>query len=280
MPDTKIDMPLPLTAEAAGQAPGRGRLAGRRILVVGAGQRANDDPDQPLGNGRAISLLSAREGAAVACADLHRDSAAETLAGVEAEGATGVVIEADASDEADVERMVREAVDGLGGLDGVVLNVGIGTAGQWLAGTDVRDWDLAMAVNVRAHFLGCKHALGVLEPGSSIVFISSIAGLTPGSRMPAYDASKAALAGLCRHVAFEAARAGARANVLFLGLIDTPLGRLATRGRPSRAATPVPLKRQATAWEVAYATVFLLSNEASYITGQQIIVDGGLTGLR
>ena len=112
------------------------------------------------------------------------------------------------------------------------------------------------------------------------MFISSIAGLTAGSRIPAYDASKAALTGLCRQVAAEGARRGVRANVVAPGLIDTPLGRWATGGRPSRAAAPVPLGRQGSAWEVAEPVVFLLSDKASYITSQLLAVDGGLTGCR
>jgi NAD(P)-dependent dehydrogenase (short-subunit alcohol dehydrogenase family) len=167
----------------------------------------------------------------------------------------------------------------MGGLDGLVLNVGI-AGGMGMQGTTAEQWDGVFAVNVRAHFLLAAIALQVMLEGGSIVFISSIAGLTAGSRIPAYDASKAALTGLCRQVAAEGARRGIRANVVAPGLIDTPLGRLATEGRPSRAKAPVPLGRQGTAWEVAEPVVFLLSDAASYITSQLLAVDGGMTGCR
>lgn len=256
-----------------------GELSGRRVLVVGAGTRVTDDPDAPVGNGRAISVLAGRQGAAVACADIDGDAAAATADLVEAEGATAHVLSADVTDPAACSAVVEDATAAMGGLDGLVCNVGIG-AGMGLTGTTPEQWDAVFAVNARSHFLLAAAALGVMPEGGSIVFISSIAGLTPGSRIPAYDASKAALTGLCRQTAAEGARRGIRANVVAPGLIDTPLGRLATDGRPSRTKAPVPLGRQGTAWEVAEPVVFLLSDRASYITSQLLAVDGGLIGCR
>jgi NAD(P)-dependent dehydrogenase (short-subunit alcohol dehydrogenase family) len=268
-----------LPDETAGQAPGRRRLEWRRVLVVGAGTRPSDDPDAPIGNGRAIATLAAREGATVACADRDEAAARETAELIAADGGRAELLVADVARAEQCVAMVAAAEERLGGLDGLVLNVGI-AQGARIAGTSVENWDTTFAVNLRAHFLVCQAALPNFADGGSIVFISSIAGMTPGSGIPAYDTSKAALGGLCRHVANEGARRLIRANVVAPGLIDTPLGRLASAGRPSRDRTPVPLQRQGTAWEIAYPTVFLLSDEASYITGQTLAVDGGLTALR
>ena len=226
-----------------------------------------------------MSILFAREGASVAVADVNKASAEETVAKITSEGGKASAVEADISKQNDIPRMIEEAEKALGGLDGLVLNVGIGVGGLGLEGATPEDWDKVLTVNLRGPMLCCKAALPRLADGSPVVFISSIAGLIAGSRLPAYDASKAALGGLMRHVALEGSRRGIRANIVAPGLVDTPLGRLATQGRPSRGRTPVPFGRQATGWEIANAALFLVSNESIYVTAQILAVDSGLTGI-
>ncbi len=266
--------------EALGRAPAHGRMQGRSVLVVGAGQQPFEGPPPaPMGNGRAIALLCAREGAAVACLDKDAANAGDTVSMIEGEGGRSFAVTADVSRPEDIERAVQETHRRFGALDALVINVGIGGP-SGLANQTADAWDAALAVNLRAHMLFCKEAMPLLAPGSAIVFISSTASLRPGTRVPSYDASKAALAGLCRHVALEGEALGVRANVLAPGPIDTPLGRNASLRRPARASQRLPFGREGTAWEVAYTTLFLLSHESSYVNAQVIVMDGGITGLQ
>src|SRR6476469_2459942 len=141
------------------------RLTGRRVVVVGAGTQASDDPDAPIGNGRAIAVLAAREGATVACVDRDRPAAEETARLVAAEGASAPVVVGDVVDELACARMIDESFDALGGIDGLVCNVGIGQ-GRGLADTSVDQWDLVTAVNMRSHFLLCRAALPRMTEGA------------------------------------------------------------------------------------------------------------------
>ena len=269
------------SAASLGEAPGRGRLAGRRVLVVGGGQRVFDAATDPIGNGRAVSILAAREGAHVAVADYDLASARETVHRITQEGGRAVAIQADITREDDVRRMIDAAATGLGGpggLDGMVLNVGI-TCTTGLHGFTLDEWDRVLNTNLRGPMLCCRHGLERMEDGASILFVSSIAARRAGSQLVPYDASKAGLAGLARHVAMDGTRRGIRVNTVMPGLIDTPLGRLTTAGRPERGAVAGPFGRHATAWEVAYALLFFLSDESVYITAQTLAVDAGITGL-
>lgn len=270
----ELDPSRQMFGEALGQIEGRGRLQGRRVIVVGAGQRVVDDPDPPVGNGRAASLLFAREGASVGCIDLVRPSVEETQRQVEQAGGTAYAEVGDVSDPEAIPRMLSRCVAQLGGLDGLVLNVGISKALP-LAQQSAATWDQEYAVNVRSHMLFAKAALEVMEPGSSIVLVSSLAAVRAASGNPAYESSKAAQVALARSIAKAGEPRGIRCNSVLPGLMDTPMGRDATRRRPNRAVA-VPFGRQGTGWEVAYACLFLISNESSYVNGHALLVDGGL----
>jgi len=257
---------------ALGQSPGLGRMAGRRVLVVGAGQRDAKEDKPPVGNGRAISRLLGREGATVACLDLSEKAADSVAREIEADGGKAFPLVCDVSDVSKIDAVVEQAAARLGGIDGLVLNVGI--SGGPLANLTVEEWDRTFAVNVRSQMWFAKGALRLMEPGSSIVLISSRAGMKSGLRMPAYEVSKAAQYQLARTIALEGEPRGIRCNCVVVGPVDTPMGRDEARKRPNRGSS-VAFGRQGTAWEVAYPVLFFLSRESSYVNAQCLVIDGG-----
>ncbi|MGV1047158.1 MAG: SDR family NAD(P)-dependent oxidoreductase [Solirubrobacterales bacterium] len=257
-----------------GPTAGCGLLEGRRVLVVGGGIQEYGQADPPPGIGAAIATQVAHEGAGLVVGDIDLAAAGAACA---AAGA-GVAVECDASEETATTALLAEARRAMGGLDGLVLNVGV-SGGIGFEGTGAGDWDRVMAVNVRSHFLAIKRALPDLAEGSSIVLVSSTGAILPSTHeSPAYAASKAALAGLMAFAAHRGAAAGVRVNTVMPGIIDTPLGRLASLVKPDRDAIAIPLGQQGSAWQVADAVVFLLSDRAAYISGQALAVDGGLSG--
>jgi NAD(P)-dependent dehydrogenase (short-subunit alcohol dehydrogenase family) len=270
---------LELPPESRGEAPSRGRMLGRRVIVVGAGQTDFQLEDQPIGNGRAISLLLAREGAHVVAVDSNEAAADGTVELISSAGGQATSVIADVADPASIEEMIDRARGWLGAIDGLAYNVGIPGPRGGLPSLSPDEWDTTHNVNLRGAMLTARAALPVMEAGSSFVFTSSIAAFRPTGRHVAYETSKAALAALMKAVAFEGRERAIRANVIMLGLIDTGLGRNENRNMPSRTSVPVPLGRQGTGWEAAYAALFLLSDEAAYITGQTLAVDGGRTTL-
>ena len=271
---------LDLPAEARGEAPGRGRMVGRRVLVVGAGQTDYHMENQPVGNGRAISLLLAREQAKVVATDYDKSAVDGTVELITAGGGDATAIIADVRDPGEVDRTVERAREWLGGLDGVVYNVGIpGPVG--FADTAPEAWDNTFSVNLRGAMLTARAALPMMDPGSAFVFISSIGALTPRGRLISYSASKAGMAALMRDVAYAGNERSIRANIVMLGGIDTGIER--DHGRHHAPPLPIyegmPMGRHGTAWETAYLTLFLLSQESAYITGQVVAIDGGTTTL-
>jgi len=235
-----------------------------------------------MGNGRATVLRFTQEGAKVMAVDRDLRSAEETASMVKQSGGECVAFKADVTQEATLAAAIAAAHKAWGRIDILHYNVGVSITGGDAPLLEFTEeaFDRISAINLRGAIMACKHVIPIMrqQRAGAITMISSLAALE-NYPFVAYKATKAALIAFAKQVAIQNAEFGIRANVILPGLIDTPLGRSATRGRPSRARTPVPLGRQGTGWEIAYATLFLLSGEASYVTGQSLVVDGGLTGL-
>ena len=269
----QLDPSASLHAETLGLASGRGRLAGRRIIVVGAGQRKIIDEAPPIGNGRAMAVLFAREGAHVACIDVSKEAADNTVAQITSEGGKAFTDVVDVSDVAAIGPAIARCAKQLGGLDGLALNVGI-SCGLSLPKMTAEAWDKDYAVNVRSHMLFAQAAFEVMSPGGAITLTSSMASQRANGHNPAYESSKAAQIALGRAIARAGEAKGIRCNVIAPGFIDSPMGRDASRRRADRALT-VPFGRQGTGWEVAYAALFLISNESSYVNAHTLFLDAG-----
>lgn len=249
------------------------RLAGKTALITGAGS----------GIGRATATLFGAEGAAVVCADLDDETGAETAQAITAAGGRATFVHADVSRSTDCENMVRVAEETYGQLDVLFNNAGISHADDDDAvGTDETVWDLTMAVNVRSVFLGCKFGIPAMRRagGGVIVNTASVVAVL-GSATPqlAYTASKGAVLALSRELAVVHARENIRVVALCPGPLRTELlmKYLDTEEKLQRRLVHIPLGRFGEVEEIAKATLFLASDDASYVTGSTFLVDGGLS---
>lgn len=257
------------------------RLKDKVAIVVGAGQT----PGETIGNGRATAILFAREGARVALIDCNRESALETQALIEGEGGTCMAIAADVTRQEDCEAFVRTTVKTYGRVDILHNNVGIGAGDDRILNLSEQSWDRIMQVNLKGMFLSCRSVLPVMreQQSGSIINISSIAAIC-STDIVAYKTSKAGVNALTHQIALENAKYNIRANVIMPGLMNTPMaieGISKSRGIPKedlirQRDAMVPLGRKmGSAWDVAFAALFLASDESRFITGVMLPVDGG-----
>lgn len=260
---------------------GHQRLKEKNLLVIGGGQRVFDPATDPIGNGRAMCEVFASQGANVVVADQNLESAQVTVERIRALGGSASAIQTDVSRPDFAEQMLSNAEMAFGPLHGLVYNVGIGIEALDLEGVEPEDWDRTFSVNVRGAALALKAASDRLSSDGAVVLISSTAGLKSGGRLVAYQTSKSALFGLMRHAANELSTRRIRVNTICPGMVDTPNGRATNEANPNRAArsAQIPLGRMATAWDIAYAATFLVSDESSFITSQILAIDGGTTGI-
>jgi NAD(P)-dependent dehydrogenase (short-subunit alcohol dehydrogenase family) len=257
------------------------RLKDKVAIVVGAGQT----PGETIGNGRATAILFAREGARVALVDVSREFALETEALIKAGGGECFALQADVTREDDCHAFVRATVEAYGRVDILHNNVGIGTGDDGILSLSEQSWDKIMSVNLKSMFLSCRSVLPVMreQRSGSIVNISSIAAVC-STNILAYKTSKAGVNALTHQIALENAKYNIRANVIMPGLMNTPMaieGISKSRGIPkdeliAKRDALVPLgQKMGTAWDVAFAALFLASDEAKFITGAMLPVDGG-----
>lgn len=257
-----------------------GRLAEKIAVVVGAGQT----PGATIGNGRATALRFAQEGATVVCVDRNAGSAEQTLAMIREEGGDGCVFELDATRESACQQFVAECIERYGRIDVLHNNIGIGAGDSGITSMSEEAWQRIFSTNLTAIMFLCKHTVPVMRARKSgvITNISSVAAVCSVG-IVAYKTSKAALNAYTHALAMGNARFGIRANVIMPGLIETPM---AIEGNVAAGADREELIRRrngsvplaggmGSAWDVANAALFLASDEARFITGVNLPVDGG-----
>ena len=257
------------------------RLQDRVAIVSGAGSSGPG-----WGNGKAAAVTYAREGAKVVALDVNLDAANETAGIIRQENGICLPIACDVTQPADVEDAIARSVKEFGTIDVLHNNVGISKA-ETMENLSVEDWDLIIDTNLKSMFLTCRTVLPhmVRQRKGAIVNISSITALRYARRsLLAYSTSNAGVLGLTRIIAVEYASRGIRANSVLPGHIDTPFVRAKIPNDPAsidaytkERSTWCPMGRMGTAWDVANASLFLASDEASFITGAELVVDGGVT---
>jgi len=257
------------------------RLRNKVAIVVGAGQT----PGETIGNGRATSVLFAREGARVLLVDCRLESVSETENMIKNEGGECSSFEADITREADCKAMADACIERYGRIDILHNNVGKSEGDRELSELPEKNWREIMDLNLKGMYLTCKYVLPVMrkQGGGVILNISSIASVCSWQTV-AYMTSKAAVNALTHHIALTNAEYGIRCNAILPGLLDTPMAieRRACEQKVPRSKirevrdSQVPLRhKMGTAWDTAYAALFLASDEAKFITGISLPVDGG-----
>jgi NAD(P)-dependent dehydrogenase (short-subunit alcohol dehydrogenase family) len=249
-------------------------IDGKVAIVTGGGAKEGG-----IGNGRAAAILLARSGAKVVVVDLAEDLAQQTVQMIQDEGGEAMALAADITDEAACKVVVDAARDAYGGVDLLDNNVGIGSKGS-VVDEDLEQWDRVMRVNVQSMFLMSKYAIPSMSErgGGAIVNVSSISALRPKG-LTAYSTSKGAVIALSRAMAVDHAGEGIRVNCVAPGPVYTPM--VYSRGmseelRGKRKAASA-LGIEGSGWDVGNAVTFLLTEKARYITGQTLVVDGGVT---
>ncbi len=259
------------------------RLKDRIAIVVGAGQ----SPGEGMGNGRATALTFAREGAHVLCVDHHLASAQETVDMIKGTGGSAAAFNADVTRAADIKAMVADAQSRWGRIDILHNNVGVSLAGgdAELLGLSEEAFDRCVAINLKSCIFAAQFVIPIMrqQRNGAIINISSMAAITTYPYV-AYKATKSAMIAFTEQLAYQNADYGIRANVILPGLMNTPMA-VDTRAREFKKTraeveaerdSKVPLRRKmGTAWDVANAALFLASDEAGFITGVTLPVDGG-----